>query len=78
MFEPPALLRADMFTLSLSAFKFIGLKVPHLLFHLRGSTDALAEVQLLFTTHPRTVGWYSLAYNGGQTSKFLSHVIFFH
>ena len=32
-------------------------------------------MQLLFTTHPRTVGWYSLAYNGGQTSKSLSSVI---
>jgi len=29
--------------------------------------DAISEVQLLFTTVPSEIGWYSLAYNASAT-----------
>lgn len=31
--------------------------------------NSLTEVQLLFTSVPTTIGWYSLAYNASATGK---------
>lgn len=35
----------------------------------RTKTDIVAEVQLLFTSVPSEIGWYSLAYNASATGN---------